>query len=203
MNRSHILGPLRTPGSHFTLHLQNAPRYETVLLPVHACLQWRWYERIAIATARLTAAAPMGLRKMNSIVLDASSALALVLPDESSQQIHSIVSDIDPRTTSIIVPALWWYECTNVLLTTVRRNRLAAAQAREAMSALWRLPTHTRDASSPSDALHLFHLGLGHRLTGYDAAYLALAELTGATILTMDQQLKEAARELDIPVAPS
>ena len=139
---------------------------------------------------------------MNSVVLDSSAAIALVLPDESSPRVHAFFDSIDPGATSILVPALWWYECTNVLLTAVRRDRLAAADAREAMSLLWRLPTRTQDASSPVDALHLFHLGLGHRLTAYDAAYLALAELTGAGLLTLDHLLRKAARSLGVAVAP-
>lgn len=140
---------------------------------------------------------------MSSFVLDASAAIALVVPDESGPRVHAVLAGIDPASTAILVPALWWYECTNVLLTAVRRDRLAASQAREAMSSLWRLPTQTRDASSPVDALHLFHLGLGHGLTGYDAAYLGLAELTGATLLTLDERLRSAAEHLDIPVGPT
>ncbi|MFP4408866.1 MAG: type II toxin-antitoxin system VapC family toxin [Alkalispirochaetaceae bacterium] len=138
---------------------------------------------------------------MNSVVLDSSAAIALVLPDEASSDVQAFFDGLDPGTTSILVPALWWYECANVLLTAVRRDRLTAADAREAMFLLWRLPRRTQGASSPVDALHLFHLGLGHRLTTYDAAYLALAELTGATLLTLDQLLGRAARSLGVAVA--
>ncbi len=108
-------------------------------------------------------------RRVNSVVLDSSAAIALVLPDELSPQVHAFFDSIDPGTTTILVPALWWHECTNVLLTAVRRDRLAAADAREAMSLLRRLPTHTQDASSPVDALHMFHLGLESRALVYRA----------------------------------
>ncbi|MFW5789474.1 MAG: DUF5615 family PIN-like protein [Spirochaetota bacterium] len=56
----------------------------------------------------------------------------------------------------------------------------------------------TLDASSLVGAVHLFHLATRFSITAYDAAYLALAEITGASILTLDRRLQDAAVELGI-----
>ena len=42
-------------------------------------------------------------------VLDASFALAWVLPDEASPRAERFLRDLDP-TTVLRVPALWWHE---------------------------------------------------------------------------------------------
>lgn len=139
---------------------------------------------------------------MSAVVLDCSAALALVLPDESSQAVHSVLIEASEKGEEIIVPALWWYECTNALLKTIQRDRLDAATAREALALLARLPAASRDGSSTANAVHFFHLGVRFALTAYDAAYLALAESTGGSLLTLDESLREAAGALDVPVLP-
>lgn len=139
---------------------------------------------------------------MSGLVLDCSAAVCLVLPDESSSAVHAVVADVAGR--GLLVPSLWWYECTNVLLTAVRQGRVEIAEAREALSLLSRLPRETRDASSLVDAVHLFHLATRFGITSYDAAYLALAEIAGATLLTLDRRLHAAAQALgvDVIIAP-
>ena len=138
---------------------------------------------------------------MTPLVLDCSAAIALVLPDESSGAVHAAAAKIDSRDRRLLVPSLWWYECTNAMLTAVRRRRIELAEAREALSLISRLPHATHDASSLVDAVHLFHLSTRFTLTAYDAAYLALAEVFGATLLTLDRRLSAAAQELSIPTA--
>jgi predicted nucleic acid-binding protein len=49
-------------------------------------------------------------------------------------------------------------------------------------------------------ALHIAEL---HRLSMYDACYVALAEELGATLATLDRAMQDAARQLGIPVLPS
>lgn len=135
---------------------------------------------------------------MRTFVLDCSAALALVLPDESSSAVQAALESGARDSTRLLVPSLWWYECTNVLLQASRRGRLELSEAREALSLLARLPRETRDAASLVDAVHLFHLATRFSLTAYDAAYLALAELSGATLLTLDDRLRAAAGSLGI-----
>ncbi len=139
---------------------------------------------------------------MSPVVLDCSAAIALVLPEEHSATVSQWLTSL-PDDVEIIVPALWWYESTNVLLTAVKRSRISAVEAREAMAALRAIPQRTDENPSPVTAMHLFHVGLGQSITAYDAAYLTLAELSGGTLLTVDETLATAARAMQIVVAPA
>jgi predicted nucleic acid-binding protein len=137
---------------------------------------------------------------MMSIVLDASAALSLVLPDESSEKVQAFLESSSPDI-DLIVPPLWWYECANVLLTAVKRKRLEASEAREALAALWALPVKTDGAPTPVSSAYFFHVGLARDLSAYDAAYLCLAELHGAVFLSLDEGLLKTARQIGIPTA--
>ncbi|TVQ19198.1 MAG: PIN domain-containing protein [Spirochaetaceae bacterium] len=135
---------------------------------------------------------------LSTLILDCSAAVALVLPDESSAAVQAHLTRQGPDLVRVVVPSLWWYECTNVLLQAARRGRLELAEAREALSLLARLPHETRDAASLIDAVHLFHLSTQFSITAYDAAYLALAETTGGSLLTLDKRLRDAAHDIDV-----
>jgi len=54
------------------------------------------------------------------IVLDASTTLAAVLPDEDSEFARAAISAAVHG--DLVVPALWPYEIQNVLATAVRRS---------------------------------------------------------------------------------
>ncbi len=125
--------------------------------------------------------------------------MALVLPEQRSEAVSRWLEAL-PQEAELVVPTLWWYESTNVLLTAVHREVMSAAEAREAMTALRLIPQRTHEPPGPATAMHLFHLGLGHVLTAYHAAYLALAELSGGTLLTLDGRLADAAAAMQIPV---
>lgn len=92
---------------------------------------------------------------MRTIVLDCSAALALVLPDESSDKVqHTLLGYASPHTR-VLVPSL-------------------------------------------VDTVHLLHLATQLTLSAYDAAYLALAEISGGVLLSLDRRLREAAQSIDV-----
>ena len=45
-----------------------------------------------------------------------------------------------------------------------------------------------------------FELGRAYALTAYDAAYLAVAVATGATLATNDERLRKSAQRLGVPL---
>jgi predicted nucleic acid-binding protein len=135
---------------------------------------------------------------MSAVVPDSSAALALVLPDERSEAIAAYLSD--HQESAVRVPCLWWYECTNVLLTATRRGRIEASDAYSALTALRRIPAGTDPVPTPADTVHWFHLGVAYRITAYDAAYLSTATLHGAALLTLDERLSQAAAEVGVEV---
>jgi predicted nucleic acid-binding protein len=85
----------------------------------------------------------------------------------------------------VTVP-LWRFEFLNVLLQKRRAGHFGTGgamvslrQAAERMMLLERSP----------DDLEAFQIALRHRLTGYDACYVALAQQINAPLLTEDKEL--------------
>jgi predicted nucleic acid-binding protein len=62
-------------------------------------------------------------------VLDCSVALAWALPDEGSSRAEKFLAGLSPDS-ALWVPALWWYETSNALVTAERRHRLQEGESR-------------------------------------------------------------------------
>ena len=93
------------------------------------------------------------------------------------------------RTVELHAPVLLAYELTNAIRTTERRMRLDAATAEDALALLLEagIELHQPD---PQAALRLAReLGI----SGYDAAYVALAAELGADCWSADERLVRAA----------
>ncbi|MGQ9645766.1 MAG: type II toxin-antitoxin system VapC family toxin [Thermodesulfobacteriota bacterium] len=133
-------------------------------------------------------------------VLDSSIALALALPDETSEQADSFFSRVTDETT-FWVPALWWYEMANALITAERRKRLAENERMRLIELYRMLPIQT-DTALDTDVMYRFQtLATEYELSAYDAAYLELAQRRGLGLATLDQRLRSAARKAGVKVA--
>jgi predicted nucleic acid-binding protein len=130
-----------------------------------------------------------------SIVLDASTALAAVLPDEDSAYARSAI--LVAADDGLVVPTLWQYEVQNGLLVALRRNRIDARLLAAALDALRSLRAVF---DSPAALGREVHLAMAHRLTAYDAAYVAVAIERGATLATNDQRLRDAATAAGVAI---
>jgi predicted nucleic acid-binding protein len=134
-------------------------------------------------------------------VVDSSTALAWALPDETSGEAERFLMRISSGDL-FWVPALWWYEVANALLTAQRRKRLTEA-ARTRLVELYRsLPFRTELALDPDLVLRLHTLALEHNLSAYDAAYLELALRRGLGLATTDRRLRLAARKAGVRPVP-
>ena len=87
-----------------------------------------------------------------------------------------------------LAPHVLDLEVASALRALLRRGELAEPLARSGLRHLAVLPV-TR---VPHEPLLSRCWELRHNLTVYDAAYVALAETTGATLLTSDQRLARA-----------
>ncbi len=134
------------------------------------------------------------------LILDASTALAAVLPDEDS--VYARAAVLAAIHDGLVVPTLWLYEIQNGLATSVRRQRIDRASAHEALEALRGLAP---DVESPQGIGRELRLAHTHGLTAYDAAYLAVALDTGAILASNDDALRRAAVSVGVQVfvAPS
>lgn len=123
---------------------------------------------------------------MQSLVVDCSYIMASIFPDEAS-------SRMEWKNYDIIVPCIFFLECSNVLYTAFRKKRISIDQKNNYFRLLKQLPVTVDTSSAFSDAVYgihqLMHL---YSLTSYDASYLELAARLHAPIATCDQLLKEA-----------
>jgi predicted nucleic acid-binding protein len=119
---------------------------------------------------------------MTAVVVSDSSAIVALLLDSGpdGQWVESAL-----RGAELVAPALYAFECSNIL----RRHELAGSvssdQAAQAHADLLELPIE----EWPYELVAPRVWELRHNLSGYDASYVAVAELTGATLVTLDRRI--------------
>ncbi len=130
-------------------------------------------------------------------VLDCSLALAWGLPDEGSKKADSFLGRLSQQSV-LWVPALWWYEVSNVLTMAQRRKRLKEADVVRLVELYGMLPIMT-DPLLGTDAIRRFrNLAREHDLSAYDAAYLELAQRRGLGLATLDRSLIKVAKKTGV-----
>ncbi|MEO7241307.1 MAG: type II toxin-antitoxin system VapC family toxin [Variovorax sp.] len=128
-----------------------------------------------------------------AITVDASVAVPWVVAEQSNPAIDAIFQDAYRHVSRVVVPALWLWECANVLRTMVRIQRLSKTDAEEALD-IFRY-VHPILDPLPSVDVQQRTLDLAHRynLTYYDASYLETAKRQGCTLATLDHDMRKAA----------
>lgn len=116
------------------------------------------------------------------IVLDASAALELVLGTPTGVRVAARVA---PEAESLHAPHLLDVEVLQVLRRHTLSGQLRAERAAEALADFLDLDVERH----AHDLLASRIWALRANATAYDAAYLALAELLGAPLLTCDARL--------------
>jgi predicted nucleic acid-binding protein len=131
---------------------------------------------------------------MKPLVIDASVAVAIVRREPARDVVRAILRERGRAQ----VPAFFWLEIVNVL---GRRYRYPGAAILEAVRELDELGFDTVETDV---LIRLAVIDMVERfsLSAYDAAYLALAEVADAQLLTLDRNLAAAARGLAILVGP-
>jgi predicted nucleic acid-binding protein len=125
------------------------------------------------------------------VVLDASLALSLVLPDENSGIMERILRESSQGAFELVTAPHWLLELQNGLLQAARRKRIAAADRLPALELLAGLPVAVAGDQAPATVL--FSVADKETLSIYDAAYLALALQQRARLATGDGGLARAA----------
>ena len=96
-----------------------------------------------------------------------------------------------------MVPGLFWDEVRNLLLSAERRGRIDEGYADASMARLRRFPIHCPGEPDDRDVMALAR---NHRLTAYDASYLALALREGCELASLDRHLNEATASAGVPL---
>jgi predicted nucleic acid-binding protein len=133
---------------------------------------------------------------VNDLVLDASIALQWFLEDEADRKYSLLVlSSLSAKRA--VVPVLWFYEVGNGLIMAQRRKRIRQSQVDDFLQRLRLLPIDATEHTA-TEILSLPSLAQTHRLTNYDAAYLALAAARNLPLATNDDALRRAAAAANV-----
>lgn len=132
-----------------------------------------------------------------AFVLDASIAVAWVVPSQATHY----AGRMRPRARRepYHVPSIFNAEVTNVLVTLERRRILSARGAAAAADVLGRLEPVVHE--SKLSVAELRELANRHRISAYDAEYLALALAERLPVACGDRPLKAALASAGVKLA--
>ena len=127
------------------------------------------------------------------LVIDASAACDLLLRSPRSAAIARVLASPDE---SLHAPSIFPAECLNVARRRYLRQELAAADVERFITELFELDIEHHDLDVTQARLMP---SLFPNVTTMDAAYVTLAQQLGATLVTLDDRLAEAAsRRCDV-----
>lgn len=87
-----------------------------------------------------------------------------------------------------VSPGFWRIEFENVLVTSIRARVISETQAAD----IWEKAQATIVTHQDPDPVAAVRLAISHRISAYDAQYVALAESLGALAVTGDRKLAVA-----------
>ena len=132
---------------------------------------------------------------MNKCVIDCSVSAAWLLKDEYKRSAEILLEKIISGKTLIIQPDLWWYESMNLLKSSFLRKRIEYDDIKKSLFFLKEIPMTTVKSDKIPEHLWLENT-LEFNLSAYDSAYLTLAQVQGAELLTYDKQLLKLKKKL-------
>jgi predicted nucleic acid-binding protein len=124
-----------------------------------------------------------------SLVIDASVALKWVLIEDKRDQALALLTEDE-----LIAPDLLHIECANALTMRVRRGKMKAVDAVDALQVILTTPVLIRPSSTLVAKAHALSVELTQ--SAYDCLYLALAIAEGATLVTDDLKFGEPLRRV-------
>lgn len=133
-----------------------------------------------------------------SFVIDSSVLMSFIMPDEKDDRTLDLVNRLSFE--GAFAPVLLKYEVMNALLVAERRRRIEPTYRLRALAQFQRMPIQFELMTEPDAWQSLADLAARHRLTGYDASYLALALDRGLPLATFDKEIIAAARSLSVPL---
>lgn len=131
----------------------------------------------------------------NSLVIDASVMIKLLLPNDQQIHIQQLMADWHKAQYHISAPSLWRYETTSALTKAVHFKLLTVAEAQQALELLkiFEIELVIPDANLVDLAVD-WTLRL-KRAAAYDSFYVALAEHLKTELWTADKRLYHAVKQ--------
>jgi predicted nucleic acid-binding protein len=125
------------------------------------------------------------------MIVDASVILAAFFRDEDQAQAQALIREHVIGHVELVAPTLLLYEVTNAVVQAGRRGRISDEQARQVLTSFEGLGIALRSVTWQQ----MLPLALRFDRTAYDAAYLALAEMTERPLITGDRRLHNAVHQ--------
>ena len=132
-----------------------------------------------------------------SFVVDASVGFAWVYQGQATPETDHLLNEVAAGAT-VIVPALWYLEMSNVLLIAQRRHRLTALQRKAALEKLTAMQFTADEEGTHRAFGRTSELAEKYGLTIYDATYLELALRRSLPLASRDETLRNAAKQCRI-----
>ncbi len=125
------------------------------------------------------------------MIVDVNVLLAAFFPDEQQPQAQALIRDHVAGRVQLCAPTLLLYEFTNAVVQAIRRGRISDADGHAILTAFDGLGIDM--ATVPWSQI----VPLAQRFdrSAYDAAYLALAQTKGDTLITGDLRMYNAVHE--------
>jgi len=137
------------------------------------------------------------------IVIDSSIVIANILPDENNHYADQILEMLAEDKLQAYVPAIFYLECSNVLLMAERSKRIDRSQRLEYLDMIAQLPLDVDHLAANAESIvDITKIADNYSLTTYDAAYLELAKRKNNPIATLDKKLLQAAEKLNLSFKP-
>jgi predicted nucleic acid-binding protein len=131
---------------------------------------------------------------LRAFVLDSSIALGWML-DRPIPARSALARKLITGGDLPVVPLLWRHEVANAVVISERRGRLTTAQVRTLMADLEEFSGVVEVDPVYVQISSLIETAQRANLTAYDATYLELAIRRGLPLATLDDKLRDAARQ--------
>ena len=128
-----------------------------------------------------------------NLVVDCSFFMSSILPDETNQKVEDIFNRISTGEFKVYVPSIFYLECTNVLASSLSRNRIKQEVFEEYIHLLTLMPLNVDRFSATPESVHsIGKLAIKYNLSSYDASYLDLTIRLEASFASLDKKLKDS-----------
>ena len=127
-----------------------------------------------------------------SLVIDASLAIRLILPDPRRAALRARMEGWLQEGYELVAPALWLYEMTTALCKAAFFGLITAEEAERSLPLVSALAIQLVAADAEQARLAFVWTRRLNRAAGYDSFYLALAESLNCELWTADRRLHNA-----------
>jgi predicted nucleic acid-binding protein len=124
-------------------------------------------------------------------VIDANVALKLFFVQPLSSQADALFAYLETDAHArFYVPDFFYAECASAFANYVRLTKYSATSAKQDMAELRALSLYVTPTADLAAAA--MELAIAHRISGYDAFYVALTVQVNAPLITADEKLVRA-----------